>query len=98
MQTFLSTIAQISATLLGIFLAAVIAYLVFLNDHLAKFTEQIDEAKIDLAYQIGELRGWPISLNMFVPPLFNEIYRNKHPGKSSTALILEITTDLLFRE
>jgi hypothetical protein len=98
MQSFLSTIAQISATLLSIFLAAVIAYFAFLNDHLAKFTEQIDEAKIDLASQIGQLRGWPINLRMLVPPLFQEKYRNKHPGKSSTALIFEIKTDLLFRD
>jgi len=98
MQNFLATLAQVSATLLGIFLAGTIAYLVFLNEHVTTFSDQIDGIKVDIGSELSRLNtAWPQSLEFFVPPQFRERYREKYPDKSEPALIFQLSTDLIFR-
>jgi hypothetical protein len=97
MQNFFSTLAQVSATLLGIFLAATIAYFVFLKDHATTFSDRIEGLKVDIGSELSRLNTeWPQALGHFVPPLFRDKYRAKYPDKSEPALIYQLTIDLVF--
>ena len=97
MQNFLATVAQVSATLLGIFVAATIAYFVFLNEHVTTFSEQIESLNIDIGSELSRMNtAWPQPLEFFVPPQFRERYREKYPDKSESALISQLSTDLVF--
>lgn len=97
MQTFLSTLAQLSATILAILLTAIIAYFVFLQDRSAQFRDGIDEAKFAIKDALIDLRTrWPWTLTMYMPPEFNEKYRSKYATKSHTDLIYQAAADLVF--
>lgn len=93
MQTFLATLAQVSATLLGIFLAATIAYFVFLNERVATFSEKIEGLKVDIGSEVSQLNtAWPQALGYFVPAQFRDKYSAKYPEKSEAAIIFHISS------
>ena len=96
MQTFLATLAQVSATLLGIFLAAIVAYFVFLHERYAGFLEQIEALQLNIASELTQLRATSPPTIYSVPAEFEDRYRRRYPDKGEPALILQLATDLTF--
>lgn len=97
MQNFLSTLAQLSATLLAIFLATVTAYIVFIHDRATQFTDRIEQTKLDIRDILLGLRTkWPSNIHVHLPPGFKNTYRSRHPDKSGPEWVTQIARELVF--
>ncbi len=97
MQNFLSAFAQVTATLFTLFLAAVTAYFVFLQDRSTQFSDKVTAVKLDMRDQLLQLRTtWPWTLT-YLPPDFKAKYRSRHPNKSGADLVAQAAADLLFQ-
>ena len=98
MQNFFSTLAQITATLLGIFLASLTAYFVFLEERSTQFEDHIEQVKLEIRDSLLRLRTtWPWTLALYLPPEFSDSYRSKYISKSRADLITQAAADLLFQ-
>lgn len=98
MQNFLSTLAQLSGTLLSIFLAAVIAYYVFLQDRSSQLREQIEQFRLDISESLILLRTkWPWNLTMYLPLEFKDAYRSKYPDKTQSEFFSAAVGDVIFQ-
>jgi hypothetical protein len=98
MPQFLSTLASITATVLAILLAALAAYVVFLQDRAAGFDDKIEQEKAEIRATLNNLRArWPWTLAMgYMPPRFKDVFRTNSPNKGGFDLFQEAAVDLLF--
>lgn len=96
METFLSTLAQITAALLALLIAALAAYFVFLRERSAQFEDKIEQNRVEISEALVRLRGeWPWPISAYVPPDFDDLYRGK-ANKAGAELVTDAATDLLF--
>ncbi len=96
-NSFLSTLAQVTATLLALLAAASGAYFVFLQERLSQHEEVIEQDKLEIRDTVLRLhRDWPISLGFFLPPKFEDEYRKIHPSVGLLGLTEEAATDFTF--
>ena len=98
MQIFLSTLAQMTATLLAVLLAAVTAYFVFLQDRGTQFDDQIETARLELRDRLLQLRTtWPQGVGMYFPPDFRDTYRAQYSDKPDADFVMQAAIDFLFQ-
>ena len=98
MQNFLSTLVQLSGTLLSIFLGAAIAYYVFLQDRSAQLRETIEQGRLDISENLVLLRRkWPWNLTTYLPPEFKDAYRAKYPDKTQSEFFSAAVGDVIFQ-
>jgi len=100
MSNFYSTLVQVVATSIGILLASITAYFVFLQDRNMQFRDKIEQEKFEIRDLLLELGGlnWPGGLAHYVPPEFAEHYRLKHPNESRQEFLMRATGDLFFQK
>jgi hypothetical protein len=97
LSSFLSTLAQVTATLLALLAAASGAYFVFLQERLSQHEEVIEQEKLEIRDIVLKLeREWSISLGFFLPPKFEDEYRKIHPSVGLVGLTEEAATDFTF--
>jgi hypothetical protein len=96
-HNFLSSLVQLTSTILGIFLAAVTAYYVFLEDKTAQFADQIQANKLEIRDTLRNLAiSWPQGLAMYLPVEFREEYRREYPEKTGADFVEQAARDVLF--
>ena len=98
MQDFYLTLVPLTATLLGIFLATIGAYFVFLQDRATQYSDKIKQVQFEIAEQLAHLReAWPFPpLGGYLPPEFGDKYRSKFPDKTNVELVVQAAFDLQF--
>lgn len=98
MQTFYATLAQITATILGILVVSVAAYFVFLQERTAQFDDKIEQEKITIREILLDMRAnWPWTLALYLPLEFEDSYRSGYPNKGKADLVFQAATDLIFQ-
>jgi hypothetical protein len=96
-QALFSTLAQITATVLGILAAFFAAYFVFLQQQSAQFEDKIEQEKLEIRSSLLRLRGnWPWMLTTFLPMEFQSAYSAKYPDISEDGLVTQLAVDLNF--
>ena len=100
MNNFYSTLVQVVATFIGVFLAAITAYFVFLEERNMQFRKEIQQQQLeirDVLLQLGGIR-WPQGLAHYLPPEFRAKYRSDHPDESRVQFLNRASSDLIFRD
>jgi len=98
LRSFYSTLAQITAMLLGILFASLTAYAVFLHDRSTEFSDKIEQSKLEISEPLNFFsQRWNGNLPTFLPPEFEERYRSKYPDLSEADFISQAIKDLLFQ-
>ncbi len=98
LRNFYSTLAQITAMLLGILLASLTAYAVFSHNRATEFSDKIEQTKLEISETLKLFsQRWNGNLPTFLPPEFEERYRSKYPDLSESDFISQAIKDLLFQ-
>lgn len=96
-HAFLSSLVQLTSTILSILLAALSAYYVYLEDKTAHFADQIQANKLEIGDALKNLVGnWPQDIAMYLPVEFRDEYRSKYPEKGGLDFVEQAARDVLF--
>lgn len=92
-------VAQITAGILSLLVAAVLAYLVFVNDRRTTYDDAVLQHRFEIRQELLNLRrtGFTGTAPMLLPPNFVGQYAATEPTKKGADVINEMLAALIFR-
>jgi hypothetical protein len=97
-QTFLVTLAQVTAGLLAILTAVAVGYFVFLRDRATSFEDRIAQDRVEIRDQLlrsNIIDSRLMSMPNLLAPGFPDAYRSRNPGRGGADLVIHAANDLL---
>ncbi len=99
MDMFLPTLVQTITAVLGILLAAITAYFVFLQSKSAEFDDQIAAERTKIHNDIAQLQGhWRSTLTTFMPPGFMDRFSANNREVRGAELVNRLTLSVTFQD
>ena len=96
LNSFFSTLAQVTATLLALLAAGASAYAIFLHERRTQFDEVIEKEKLEIKDAVISLRhSFPSGLEAFLPLDFSAEYRSQYPNVTSNELTAQAAQQLI---